>query len=213
MSPAFTRREPVAAVQGFDESLPCAVDFDLFLRLSAEGPFVCSHQVSAKYRWHGDQISSRPSRQLEAAYTSRMKLIRWLTDRGRREQALLLRQRLPECLHIDLWGAWARRDPVSIDTLVRLAEVLRDASLVPKPFGRESVRDLRRYSMRRAERLGSDLTAGSAPLLLGHPRWMYRRALDAEMKYRWTRLTAPPEVWLWNLIEAGTAWGRVRSAS
>jgi GT2 family glycosyltransferase len=213
MSPAFTRREVVASVQGFDESLPCAVDFDLFLRLSLKGPFVCSHQVSAKYRWHGDQISSRLPRQLEAAYTSRMNLLRSLRDAGQGEQALVLRQWLPECLHRDLWSSWARRDPLSIETLVKLANVLHDASLLPKPFGRESVRDLRRYSMRRAETLGSPLTAASVAQLFGRPRWLYKRALDAEMKYRWSRLTAPPEVWLCNLIEAGKAWGDLRRAS
>ncbi len=70
-----------------------------------------------------------------------------------------------------------------------MANRLRDASVLAKPFGRESLDGLRRYSMRRAQEQGLELRSSKAPRLFGRPRWLYRHALDAEVRYRWSRLT------------------------
>ena len=145
-------------------------------------------------------------------YTARNNVLQGLIKSGRRAQALELSGSLLECLHIDLWAARASRDAVSLATLVKMANRLRDASVLAKPFGRESLDGLRRYSMRRAQEQGLELRSSKAPRLFGRPRWLYRHALDAEVRYRWSRLTEPTEVWLGHLIEAANAWGRVKGA-
>jgi glycosyltransferase involved in cell wall biosynthesis len=208
---AVTRRRAVLAVHGFNESLRSAVDFDLFLRLSLNGPFVGSHRVTSRYRWHGDQISARPAAQLEAMYASRLDLLESLRNSGHERNVQALSECLLECWHIDLWAASATNDQTSLRSLVRIADSLPQYARA-KPFGRSSLKNLRRYSRQRAAALAEDFLSGDAPRLFGRPRWLYRRALDAETRYRWNRLTAPTEVWLHHLIEAANAWGRVKGA-
>ncbi len=212
MSPAVTRRTAVLAIGGFDESLRSAVDFDLFLRLSVNGPFVSSSQVTTRYRWHGDQISARPYKQLESMYTSRIKLLQSLEQSGRQTAATELRQRLLDCIHTDLWAAWDQKDPSSLKGIMALAKKLSNDAEVASPFGPDALRNLRRYSERRGELQGQQLRSPAVPRLFGRPRWLYRRAVAAEVRYRWARLTRPQEVWLEHLIEAANSWGRTRGA-
>jgi GT2 family glycosyltransferase len=212
MSPSLTRRRAVLAVNGFDESLRCSVDFDLFLRLSLQGPFVCSHRVTTRYRWHGDQISSRPFAQLQAIYFGRTKLLRTLIASDRRDVAEALGQSLLECLRSDLWEAWAAQDAERFGALVTLASGFPRASAVTRPFGRESLRALRRYCHHKGQLQGPGLIGGGAATLLGRPRWLYRRAAVAEMRYRVSRLSKPTNEWLGQFVEAANAWGRLKGA-
>lgn len=46
----------------------------------------------------------------------------------------------------------------------------------------------------------------------GKPRWLWRRAITAELSYRLHRVTAQPEVWIPDLIAASTAWGSLLAA-
>lgn len=55
------------------------------------------------------------------------------------------------------------------------------------------------------------LTA-DAPKLLGHPRWVWRKALEAEIAYRAMRLTGNPAFWVRPLIDASICWGIIRGA-
>jgi hypothetical protein len=48
------------------------------------------------------------------------------------------------------------------------------------------------------------------PQLFAAPRWLWRRALSGELKYRRLRLTSPPEIWVKQLIEVSLDWGRLR---
>ncbi len=121
MMATVTRRSAVLAVQGFDESMACSVDFDLFLRLSRLGPFICSHTVTAHYQWHGNQISSRPLAQVQAIYVARRNMLKALSSSGDHVQAAALTDRLLQMLHRDLWIAWTKRDLVRLRTLLKLA--------------------------------------------------------------------------------------------
>ena len=57
MMTAVARREVLLRVDGFDPRMRYAEDFDLFVRLAREGPFVCTHAVTASYRQHGAQTT------------------------------------------------------------------------------------------------------------------------------------------------------------
>lgn len=77
------------------------------------------------------------------------------------------------------------------------------------PSANQTTRHLRRYFRgfgetdgRRAEDLGGRK-------LLGKPLYMIREAIEAEARYRWHRLTEPPEVWVRDLWRAGINWGRL----
>lgn len=51
------RRAAVAELGGFDASLPAVEDYDMYLRLAREHPYVCVHRVIADYRHHGGNMS------------------------------------------------------------------------------------------------------------------------------------------------------------
>ncbi len=134
MMATIIRRAPLLEIGGFDESLSCSVDFDLFLRLSRVGPFVCSHLVTAQYRWHGEQISAKPLAQLQAIYTSREKMLRALNASGEGSRASALNQRALDFLHDDLWTAWGKRDLYRLRVLLEVARGFDGADNVAAPF-------------------------------------------------------------------------------
>jgi hypothetical protein len=71
---------------------------------------------------------------------------------------------------------------------------------------------LRRFFVGQGEVQSRQFSGTSVPRMFGRPRWLIKQALNAEARYRWSRLTAPPDVWLDRLIEAATAWGHVKAA-
>jgi hypothetical protein len=81
------------------------------------------------------------------------------------------------------------------------------------PRARQSVAYVRRFFVGQGEVQGRTRTYDPGPRLFGHPRWLVRRALTAEARYRWSRLVDPPEVWLDRLIKAATVWGHVKASS
>lgn len=73
-SATIVRREALLAVGGFDERLRVAEDFDLSLRLSYTGPFVCASQVTGRRRMHGAQTGADQHRYWGCEYQSRWRL-------------------------------------------------------------------------------------------------------------------------------------------
>lgn len=80
------------------------------------------------------------------------------------------------------------------------------------PRSRQTVSYVRRFYTAQGEVQGRALQPSNGPRLFGRPRWMVRQALAAEARYRWSRLSAPPEVWLARLATAAVAWGRANAA-
>jgi glycosyltransferase involved in cell wall biosynthesis len=80
------------------------------------------------------------------------------------------------------------------------------------PRQRQSLAYLRKFFVGQGEVQSRDFGRSDAPRILGRPRWLLKRALAAETRYRWSRITAPPNVWLPHLIEAATAWGHLKAA-
>ena len=80
------------------------------------------------------------------------------------------------------------------------------------PKHRQTVTYLRRFFVGQGEVQSRQFAGTSVPRMFGRPRWLIKQALTAEARYRWSRLTAPPDVWLDRLIEAATAWGHVKAA-
>jgi hypothetical protein len=80
------------------------------------------------------------------------------------------------------------------------------------PHQRQSVAYLRRFFVGQGEVQSRGFGRADVPRLFGRPRWLWKQALAAEIRYRWSRATAPPDVWLDRLIEASTAWGHLKAA-
>jgi glycosyltransferase involved in cell wall biosynthesis len=81
------------------------------------------------------------------------------------------------------------------------------------PKSRQTTRYIRRYYESYGTTLVSDRThrdvasrAGSK--VLRRPLWVWRDAIAAEARYRASRLSAPPEVWVRHLVSASVVWGQ-----
>jgi glycosyltransferase involved in cell wall biosynthesis len=48
--------------------------------------------------------------------------------------------------------------------------------------------------------------------LFGKPRWLWRQAIEGEVRYQLGRAFQKPEVWIERLISASSAWGQLRAA-
>jgi hypothetical protein len=80
------------------------------------------------------------------------------------------------------------------------------------PRHRQTLRYLRRFFVGQGEVQSREFGNADVPRVFGKPRWLIKQALAAEARYRWSRMTASPDVWLDRLIEAATAWGHVKAA-
>lgn len=72
-----------------------------------------------------------------------------------------------------------------------------------------------RYVARRFRQLAREeahlLPMGGASVL-GVPAWLWKKAVEAELRYRYHRLRSPTGVWLERLREACTRWGQLQWA-
>lgn len=78
------------------------------------------------------------------------------------------------------------------------------------PGSRLNTRYLRRYFRGHGLFSSRGEEPSSAVKLFGHPRWLLRKALQAEMKYRIRRLLCSPVLWIEDLIQASILWGRLQ---
>lgn len=78
------------------------------------------------------------------------------------------------------------------------------------PRARQNTRYLRKFFAGYGEFCGRQAADDGAAKLFGRPRWYWRRAIGAELRYRVRRLVAAPEVWVDDLRLAGQYWGEIR---
>ncbi len=75
---------------------------------------------------------------------------------------------------------------------------------------RQTTRYLRGYFSGIGEYYGRQMSPNGERLLFGRPRWLWRQAVRAELKYRLSRALRQPEVWIEDLVAASAFWGRLR---
>jgi glycosyltransferase involved in cell wall biosynthesis len=78
------------------------------------------------------------------------------------------------------------------------------------PEARQTTKYLRRYFYGYGEYCGRQVKGDGGQLLFGKPRWMWRQALESEIKYRLRRFISRPEIWVGDLVAASEAWGQMR---
>ena len=81
------------------------------------------------------------------------------------------------------------------------------------PRSRQNCRYLRRYFQGRGLYLTRVAEASRVATLFGYPRWLIKRALQAELAYRAHRLTSPPAIWIEALMRASICWGQLEGFS
>jgi glycosyltransferase involved in cell wall biosynthesis len=78
------------------------------------------------------------------------------------------------------------------------------------PKERQTIAYLRRYFKAYGEYCAKHDGDDASPKVFGMPRWLWREALMAEVKYRVRRHSASAEVWIEDLIAASQAMGQLK---
>lgn len=77
------------------------------------------------------------------------------------------------------------------------------------PEERQTKRYLRRYYFGYGQYLARESPRARGRKLFGKPRWVWKQAVVAELRYRLYRPLRPPEVWIEDLKRASICWGRI----
>lgn len=77
------------------------------------------------------------------------------------------------------------------------------------PRTRQTTRYLRRYFYGYGQYCGRHVIGSGGVLLFGRPRWMWRQAIESELKYHLRRFVSRPELWIEHLVAASEAWGQM----
>ncbi|HET8650034.1 MAG TPA: glycosyltransferase, partial [Gemmatimonadales bacterium] len=107
---AVVRRDALIEVQGYDETMRYAEDYDLWLRLARRFPMICTDRVTCNHRGHPDQASARDDLLARGAYEARWHA--WcaarVTDSPRVVQRI---ERIIRAAWNDyLWKVWRSRN-------------------------------------------------------------------------------------------------------
>jgi hypothetical protein len=75
------------------------------------------------------------------------------------------------------------------------------------PKARQTTKYLRTHFYNRGMYHGSRWNEIDKRLVFGRPRWLWKRVVEAELKYRLHRVLSRPEVWVEHLITSSESWG------
>lgn len=128
------RREVAIAAGLYYEPERYAEDMYLWMRMSRSGPFVCTHQVTAFYRKHENQVSSVPHRQRMARMRHRRRMVDALSTAGEVELAAAMRKRLGAIWRRDLRLALQSRDAGSVRALLAVRDAIPEVRWFEPPL-------------------------------------------------------------------------------
>ncbi|MFZ0944530.1 MAG: glycosyltransferase [Syntrophobacteraceae bacterium] len=80
------------------------------------------------------------------------------------------------------------------------------------PRERQTMPYLRKYYHGYGLFLARTAEKAETALLFGYPRWLVRKVLQCELKYRMRRLLCAPDVWIDDLVQASTLWGMLEGS-
>jgi glycosyltransferase involved in cell wall biosynthesis len=101
-SSVLARREVVEAAGGFDERLPLAIDYDLWLRIARQHCFDHIDEPLVCYRTGHANLSRRIEERLAAVYRIRRRFLDDLGGRALLEPALVRRAEAETCHHLGI---------------------------------------------------------------------------------------------------------------
>ena len=78
------------------------------------------------------------------------------------------------------------------------------------PRARQTTKYLRSHFYHRGMYYGGRWNEVDRRLVFGRPRWLWKRVVTAELKYRLHRAISKPEVWVDHLIASSESWGLLK---
>jgi glycosyltransferase involved in cell wall biosynthesis len=138
MSTCIMWRERVSAMQGFDPTIRSVEDFEFFLRLSRQHPFICTHQITARYRKHAASQSRQvvPSRIQE--YAVRNRVLAGARRSESPEFVARLEAEWRRAWEVRFREAWGDRDLPLLRFYLGLEILVPDASALGKRWRRRA---------------------------------------------------------------------------
>jgi len=123
-SAVVARRAALVAAGGYRADLRHAEDYDLWLRLAREHPFVARNRFSVRYRVHGAQASVNEAALSRGACEARWRI--WLAEEPRAspEERAALQRILRDAWERSLVIAWKVRDTATIREVLGLHEIV-----------------------------------------------------------------------------------------
>ena len=79
------------------------------------------------------------------------------------------------------------------------------------PKHRQTTKYLRSHFYNRGRYFGSRWNEIDKRLIFGRPRWLWKRVVESEVKYRLHRMWSRPEVWVEDLITSSESWGLLKA--
>ncbi len=79
------------------------------------------------------------------------------------------------------------------------------------PKERQTIGYVRRTFFGFGQFMARALDSPNVPMLFGRPRWLWKRAVEDEMKYRFRRLFCKPQIWVKDLVRSSLQWGQLRA--
>jgi glycosyltransferase involved in cell wall biosynthesis len=183
ITPYFEGRPPRWLLRGLD----C-----VRLAYGIRVPDPAGDAVAADYLPFGGNYAIRAEVQRETAYDTELGLRPGSTVRGEETDVLT------RLLAAGYQGVWVPMAPVQ--------------HCVPRE--RQTIAFLRGYYRGQGVMLGRSSSArADAPWFLGRPRWLWRKALETELRYRIGRLISRPEDWVNDLVSASLFRGWLEGAA
>lgn len=104
------RRNVLLDAGGYEESMRWAEDYDLWLRLSRRHKFVCSHRLTAVYRFHDEQTTTKNPKPLLRGTCMARHRVYELVQQEQPELALRMAAEMREAWERSIKRAWRNRD-------------------------------------------------------------------------------------------------------
>jgi glycosyltransferase involved in cell wall biosynthesis len=110
MSTCVMWRDRLVALRGFDPTVRAVEDFEFFLRLAREHPFVCTHAITARYRKHSESASRQVVLARMQEYGVRKRFLNHAEKSESPEFVSRLEAEWRQAWETRLGEAWERRD-------------------------------------------------------------------------------------------------------
>jgi hypothetical protein len=135
-SAAVVRRQTALDLGGFDLGFRYGADFDFWVRLSRDHRVVCTHDVTARYRWHAGGISRRVNLTREGQHRSRLRMFAALEPQKDAARRAYVEQTMLEEWQKHLADAWMDGDPEMFDMMLALKKYVPGSEPIARRWKR-----------------------------------------------------------------------------
>ena len=125
---AVIRREAAQAVGGYDERIRSANDYEFFMRLARRYPMICTHRITANYRWHAGQLSRNRYDQYRNTHLARLRLRDEARAAGDEKLAHEMEERMRWIWEEDLRLRWEKREVDGVRMFLKYYDLVPGAS-------------------------------------------------------------------------------------